>query len=176
MYEDYMQNFLNYPINGYQNTYDDIQENYIYPRYNYTMGYLNNNYANRGALTEEIEALYPEIYKVVYPMVKKAVENNKRTLTRDVIEDLVEQIYSNIENKEIELNRSLNSNNITDDKKGEIENRQINRNSGLMDIIKILILRELIGRPGCGGPNCRPQPPRPPRPPYPRPPYNSQLF
>ena len=30
MYEEYMQNFLNYPVNGYRNTYDQMVENYPY--------------------------------------------------------------------------------------------------------------------------------------------------
>ena len=53
------------------------------------------------------------------------------------------------------------------------ETRQFNR--GLSDIVRILLLRELLGRPGYPA-NRPPFPPpgRPPFPPYmpPRPPYN----
>lgn len=28
MYEDYMQNFLNYPVGNYENTYDQMMDNY----------------------------------------------------------------------------------------------------------------------------------------------------
>lgn len=73
---------------------------------------------------------------------------------------MVEEVYSNIEvNDAVELNITLNNDvrgsgskeeakeaDTTDsDKRGE--NRQIRRNGGLNDIIRILILRELLGRP-----------------------------
>ena len=50
------------------------------------------------------------------------------------------------------------------------EDTQIRRNTNLNDLIRILILRELLGRPGfpgfSGGRPPRPRPPRPPmRPP-----------
>ena len=43
------------------------------------------------------------------------------------------------------------------------------RNTGLNDLIRILLIRELLGRPGFPGQGGRPPRPRPPRPPM-RPP------
>ena len=204
MYEEYMQNFFNYPIGGYRNTYEQYAQdgcgiNYE-PRYgfemveNYPYSYNPNyiqgntqNYQNRNT-SQELEDLYPEIYKIVYPMVRKVcAKNNYRGYSKNEVDRMVEEVYSNIEvNDAVELNITLNNdvrgtskdnNSEKDARENENrgEKRQIRRNSGLNDLIRILILRELLGRPGCFGPNCRPgigprppMPPRPPRPPFPR--------
>ena len=182
MYEDYMQNFWNYPIEGYQNTYDQDLDNYQYGynmnrnfyeydyNYNYSPYRQSMNYQNRGVSNTQMEELYPEIYKVVYPMVKKVCSNNNRAITNEIIEQMTEEVYNNVEaNNGVELNITLN-NNVRGDKTNaqdtKQENRGSSRNNGLMDIIKILILRELIGRP-CNSHNCRPRPPMPPYPPRP---------
>lgn len=188
MYEDYMQNFWNYPSEGYQNiqnTYEQYPENCQYGcnmnrniygyDYNYPPYFQNRGYQNRGISENEIEELYPEIYKVVYPMVKKICNNNSRMITNDLIEEMTEEVYNSVEaNNGVELNITLNNNvrgektNTQDTKQ---ENRDRGRNNNLMDIIKILILRELVGRP-CNGHNCRPGS-RPPTQPYPpRPPFS----
>ena len=181
MYEDYMQNFWNYPIEGYQNTYEqyldncgygcNMNRNYYEYDYNYSPYRQSMNYQNRGISNTQIEELYPEIYKVVYPMVKKVCSNNSRTITNEIIEQMTEEVYNNVEaNNGVELNITLN-NNVRGDKTNaqdtKQENRGSSRNNGLMDIIKILILRELIGRP-CNNHNCRPRPPMPPYPPRPQ--------
>lgn len=181
MYEDYLQNFWNYPIEGYQNTYEqypdncgygcNMNRNYFEYDYNYSPYRQSMNYQNRGISNTQMEELYPEIYKVVYPMVKKVCSNNNRTITNELIEQMTEEIYNNVEaNNGVELNITLN-NNVRGDKTTaqdtKQENRGPSRNNGLMDIIKILILRELIGRP-CNNHNCRPRPPMPPYPPRPQ--------
>ena len=136
MYEEYMQNFFNYPVGGYRNTYEqynpeNIGMNYekvydmvdSYP-YGYNPNYIQGNmqsYQNRN-VTQELEDCYPEIYKIVYPMVRKvcAKNNNYRGYSKLDIDRMVEEVYSNIEvNDAVELNI----------------------------IIRILILRELLGRP-----------------------------
>ena len=126
---------------------------------------------------ENLEEMYPEIYKVVYPMVKKACNRNTRSLNKNLIEEMAEEIYSNLEeNNEIRLNINL-ENDIGEENRSikETENNQIreeenrgkehrNRKRGtLFDLIKILLIRELIDR----RPDNRPRPPRPPMPPRP---------
>ena len=127
-----------------------------------------------------LDDYYPEIYKVVYPMVKKACTRNNRGINKETIDNMVDEIYRNIEADGIELNitinndvRSDNATQNTGNEENRKENRETRRNSILNDLIRILILRELIGRPGCIGSNCnpRPRPPRPNpgmRPPFPR--------
>ena len=176
MYEDYLQNYWGYPINNYANTYDqnleDYQNGYNSNRSNLEYGYFpyQQSYQKRGLSTSEMEDLYPETYKIVYPMVKKVCANNNRFISNEVIEEMANEVYSNVENNSVELNIT---NNVRGEKNNKAENAQEHRggiNNGLMDVIKILILRELIDRP-CKSPNCRPGP-RPPYPPYPpRPPF-----
>jgi hypothetical protein len=67
---------------------------------------------------------------------------------------MTDEIYFAIEDKEMLENRNK-------EEKGE--DRQIRRNTNLNDLIRILILRELLGRPGF--PGGRPPQPRPLRPP-----------
>lgn len=99
----------------------------------------------------ELENCYPDIYNLVYPMVQKACMQSNRPMTRENIESMTNEIYFSIESEE----RG----------EDEKENRQVIRNQGLNDLIRILILREILGRP-----NFPPPPPgRPPRPPM-RPP------
>ena len=125
MYEEYMQNFFNYPVGGYRNTYEqynpeNIGMNYekmydlvdSYP-YGYNLNYIQGNmqsYQNRN-VTQELEDCYPEIYKIVYPMVRKvcAKNNNYRGYSKLDIDRMVEEVYSNIEvNDAVELNITLN--------------------------------------------------------------------
>ena len=132
----------------------------------------------------ELETYYPEIYKVVYPMVCTACNNNREKISGQLIDELTNEIYfaidengSTTQDRNMENNRQ-NINNISKTQEirktsnlekveNRVDDRQINivRNRSLHDLIKILIIRELLGRPN--------RPPRPPRPPFPggRPPY-----
>lgn len=163
-YDDYIRSILGYP--NYNSNYESEYE-------------YDNNFNSR---TSELEDFYPEIYKIVYPMVTKVCDNCREPLTRDIIENMTDEIFNSIEaNNELTLqeNRNTSSNTkevktsfkepINKDKK--IENRQF-RNRNLRDLIQILIIRELLNRPGF--PVQRPRPPRPPfpgggpgRPPFP---------
>lgn len=165
----------------------------------------------------EIEECYPEIYKIVYPMVNTACRNNTKPITKDTIENMTNEIYFAVEGNgslnvnlqvrnlnDIDQNRNLNDNDnadITERQNNDIKGTSINKkieekglknrvddrgddrgddrqfgpiqNRTLRDLIRILIIRELLGRPGFPGvrPPVRPPfPGRPPRPPM-RPPF-----
>lgn len=178
MYEDYIGTFFD-QSRQYPNMYQNTLENYPYSSM-YRGDFYDNMgfYQDRNTLSrEEIESYYPEIYNIVYPMVRKVCSQNRGELTGDTIDRMVEEVYSNVEtDNSIVLNINL-ENDVRGTKveksSEKLENRATRRN--LNDLIRILILRELLGRPGCIGPNCRPPfpPPRPPRPPMrpnPRPP------
>lgn len=206
-YEDYMRSILGYPIQEqqlFQNTYNDYN--------NLEYEYLNK----MPRYSEEILNLYPEIYKIVNPMVCKVCEANTKPITKELLEKMTEEIYLNIESdpeeylsevvnvrvnlpdtKSVQEEKRQNKHNqvnsntmplskIKDNRiekrqeKAEKEvslnnstkqNRQIRRNNTLRDLIKILILNQLLGG------NMRPPRPRPPyhepgrRPGYMRPPY-----
>lgn len=168
-YDEYIRSILGYPSNNLYNNYQ------------------NYNNQNLNLMNSDLEKAYPEIYKIIYPMIRIKCDNIRENITNEEIENMTDEIYYALETDEkIELNRSTptSSNTIkTTEKKTEIktseksgekrETRQNNRN--LRDLIKILLIRELIrpSRPGIGprppfwerpggpGPGSRP-PMRPP--------------
>lgn len=174
MFEDYMQNLLGTNFYPYPNTYDVNFRN---------TGCCNqaDNYEQYDYSDRNIEKLYPDIYKIVYPMVQKACSKVVRPVDEDLIEELTKDVYNNIEAGDIinvninvdndntvnKVNSRTNSsyhNKVVESVENRLaEDRQI-RNTLLSDLIRILLIRELFGRPG-----NRPPMPRPPRPPFPGP-------
>lgn len=169
-YDEYIRSILGYPpMNSYNNNYQEHRNQ-------------NTNYETR--TNTELEKCYPEIYKIVYPMITKKCSEVRSSLTNDDIENMTDEIYYALEDRnEIQLNINLTNDVRTTqsnaakivDKKPEVEikevtqekrqTRQINR--GLRDLIKILLIRELLNRP-----NRPPMPgPRPPMRPPVRPPF-----
>ena len=182
-YDDYIRSILGYPNNNMYNT-NSRENDYMYSA-------QNNS-------SEELEQYYPEIYKIIYPMVCKSCDNNSSPITRELIENMTDEIYFAVESdNEIDLNitinnevrnnnsevqsnstQSIKNRNISNTKDKNItikeehrkdkENREDRRirNNTLRDLIKILIIRQLLrNRPN--RPNFPHQPPRPPRPPFP---------
>ena len=186
LYGEYMRSVLGYEYTDYPNMYE--------------MNYNNFGVSNMSAMTnmqnEELEACYPEIYRMVYPMIQNACLKNTRPLTKELVDNMTEEIYFAIEDNEIGEVRSKEEISDKTSKQSELksEDRQrIVRNRTLNDLIRILLLRELIGRPGFpnrpgfpGGPGFpgrppRPRPPRPPMGPPPRPrpgagPFNRDFY
>lgn len=143
IYEQYMRNVLGYQAMN-NNTYDMYYDNWD----------MSNMASMNNIQMQELENCYPEIYTIVYPMVQRACSQNTRPITRELVDNMTDEIYYAIEDKEMLENRNK-------EKKGE--DRQIRRNTNLNDLIRILILREFLGRPGFpGGRPTRPRPPRPP--------------
>lgn len=111
-YEDYMRSVLGYPIdNSY--TYDNymIQNERNYPTY------------------DEMEDLYPEIYRRINPLVCKECDGYTGPITKEVVESMVDRIYSNIEmNNEIMININVDNRSMED--KNMINTKEMdNRNS-----------------------------------------------
>lgn len=174
-YEEYMQNVLGFPTN-YNNTYTPMSDNYCY---------CNNMYEGRANINVNLEECYPEIYTIIYPMVQKACMKNTRALSKELVEEMTEEIYNAIEpNDPINVNINITNNtraannNVEDKtvKQGVKENNNAKQretrqgNFLLKDLITILLLRELTGRPGNRPPHRPPMRPNPPhRPPFPGP-------
>ena len=178
-YEDYMRSVLGYPMQN-QNTYrmDRFEEQ------------VNNTITHRD--TKELADCYPEIYKMINPIVCEVCDRCITTPTRNDIDNMVEEVYRrvivnneiaikiNIENRSMEKeenrsgsvktnsNRAMNNEPIKQSR--EIENRQRrpNDNQFLRDLIRILILNRLLGGGFFPG---RPPRPRPPFPGLGRPPF-----
>ena len=140
--------------------------------YNYDY-YDKNMYREN---VEEIERMYPEIYKIVYPVVKRVCQRNTRVLSDEMIEQLTDEVYFAIEVDEkrgieniqsdkeqkrdtISTSNSKIENNKSKSVKEETREDKRIRNPLLRDLIRILILRELLNRPF--------RPGRPPRPHFP---------
>lgn len=204
-YEDYMRSVLGYPI-GAQNTY----ESYQYSEVPYESSQI---YSSTNRYSSEVMELYPDIYKIVNPMVCKICEANTKPLTRELIDKMTDEIYLNLESqpdmntivnvrvedstpsvKPKESNRVSSSSSSTTSShsskikidNGNAESKE-NRESGenredrqrrpndntLRDLIRILILNQLLGG------NFPSRPPRPPRPRPPmRPPFprNDEIY
>lgn len=164
-YEEYIRSILGYP--NYSSSNNLVS---------YNNDDNNNEYIENRAKTSnsQIEEFYPEIYKIIYPMVSKACIRNMDPITLEVIEKMTDDIYSSIEttnqiNLNINLANGVNTNenrmdnsnkkdvrkdfnkpNVSKDNKNVekiAENRQFG-NRDLRDLIKILIIRELLRRPG----------------------------
>lgn len=166
----------------YYNPYEEYMRNSL----GYNMVPPVEPYENENIFTYEepnVDDMYPEIYRMVYPMVCKACMNVEENITEDLVGRLTEEIYKNIEQQEVsQENRSNTSNGSAQTGKAvridnnnqrtnQIQNNNIrhedrNRNPFLRDLIRILVLRELVGRPS--RPPYRPPmpPPPPPRPPF----------
>lgn len=150
--EEYMRSVLGYKPVNYEHIYDSVYDRTDrIERSNRPV--MNNFYI------QELENCYPEIYKIVYPMVQKICCENTRSISKELIDSMTDEIYFSIEDRELVENRNKEQN--VDLK---IENRQIRRNTNLNDLIRILILRELLGNPGFLGINHPQLPMRPPRP------------
>lgn len=163
-YDDYIRSILGYsPANSYQNNYNQSYRNY-------------SNQASNTSL--ELEQCYPEIYKIVYPMITSRCNNVTSNLTKEEVEQMTDEIYLALESQnEIQVSSTTNdvrSKTSSSTKSREMisekrETRQFN--NGLRDLIKILLIRELLNR--SGRPPVFPRPPMPPS--GPRPPVRPPM-
>lgn len=148
-YEEYMANALGYNIRP-QSTYQgNIYE--MQPTAEYE--------------DMSLESLYPEIYRMIYPMVQKVCMRATGIINEELISDMTNEVYNAMVEKENrQLTKEVQKSNVEvrsgtaqTTRKVE-ENRQ--NNFVLRDLIRILIIREILRR--------RRRPSRPPmRPPYP---------
>ena len=87
-YEDYIRSILGYPvINNTNNQY--ANNNYSTYHYEYV--------TNKPTYNQNIINLYPEIYKILNPMVRKICESNTKPITEELLNKMTDEIYLNIE-------------------------------------------------------------------------------
>ena len=184
-YEEYIRSVLGYPTTA------NMNQNHINQNQMYQAEYPNPSQIN---MRNDLEEFYPEIYKIIYPMVQKACDGNMEANSREEIEQMTDEIYSAIEdsnqiNVNINLGNTISTTNMNrmqnrnemskeevqkksserqeiENRNAEVESRIIPRNNNLRDLIKILLIRELLRRRHNHFP---PRPPHHPRPPM-RPP------
>lgn len=136
-YEDYMRNVLGYRTNM-----------------NYSNMYMNNQtpYQNMYLATNSLERMYPDTYRIVYPMVVSACNMVNMPITEEMLDRMTDDIYDraiadsriNIDiNIEIESREDNDSRQLSDESR---QRRPRRRNRFFRDLIRILLLRELLGR------------------------------
>lgn len=152
---DYMRDFFYYNQNPNQN----MNMNYNYMQNNYMFRNNNNN----------IENLYPNIYRILMPVVRKVVAgSNFQYLTEEVVSNIVDTVYNIVEGdrnvRTVEVNaeplvdaRRSNSgttSNVTQTQTTTQSRTSSNNNNNsnnncteystlLKDLIRILVLQEI---------------------------------
>lgn len=160
-YEEYMRTVLGYTPSYMQDMYEQ-NDYYIMPNDNDRMSESNLN------------ELFPDMYRKIYPLVCKECSKNTMPITAEILEQMTDNVMNQIEiDLKIQTNVKVETRK-EDLKNGKMQETNFKRedrapqNNVLRDLIKILILRELFDR----FPNRPPRPPRPPMPgPGPRPPF-----
>lgn len=98
-YEDYMRSVL-----GYSN----FQNNTYQPYYNDYNNAQMNQYQAREQLYNT-EELYPEIYRIINPLVCQKCDNNNQPITEELVSQMTNEIYDNVVNR-IEIQNFINLN------------------------------------------------------------------
>ena len=172
-YDDYIRSILGYPARNQFDQYNQEQQEYQgYQEYRNPTFNTNINISGNNV---ELENSYPEIYKIVYPMISKKCNNMREiNITKNDIENMTDEIYYALENQN-ETRVNINLSNVVSSTKASNTTNTINRkpevkvsetadekrqiNTGLRDLIQILLIRELLNR---RRPPFRPGPGRPP--------------
>lgn len=106
-YDDYMRSVL-----GYNN-----QNDYTYcSNWNCGINYNNSNCPN-------YEKMYPNIYKLINPVVCRTCDNNTQPVTDFLIEQMTDSIYDNVINQ-IEVQNVINLNIETRNVDSEVSNKK----------------------------------------------------
>ena len=170
-YEDYMRNFLGYSNSDVyrMDNMNPMGMNNMLNMNNMGMNSINtmgnmgmNNMGMNMSGDDDIERLYPEVYRVVYPMVCSSCDRIQfpgTTVNDEMITRMTNDIYDQVEADgriKIEVNVTTEVRETSSNSDSSIETRQRRRprNRFLNDLIRILLLRELSrrrrfpGRPG----------------------------
>lgn len=165
-YDDYMRSVLGYPnSDGYRmdnmgmNSMRNMGMNNMNTMGNMGMNNMNgmcNMTMNMNEQDEDIERLYPEVYRVVYPMVCCScdrIQFPNTPVTDEMVTRMTDDIYDQVETDpriNIEVNVTTEVRDSSKSSDSAVETRQRPRprprNRFLRDLIRILFLRELFRR------------------------------
>ena len=127
----------------------------FYPNYDdymrdifYFNGLANNGFW--GMNNSNLDILYPSIYRIIYPVVKRIVAgNNFQFANDDTISNATNMIYEIIEG-DTNLNKTQsNTQNSQSNNNVNINlsnNKSTSEDTLLKDLIRILVIRELISK------------------------------
>ena len=164
MYNNVYQEYINNMLGIIPKTHSDFE----YDEYRDFNFLQNSNMPNI-----DLERLYPDVYKLLYPMIQMACMRNTKPITEETIDEMVRDIYSNFNADDVTI---LNIN-LTNDVRGTSKTNEVSKTSSiktnsktlstetrnnegkeernsrtnnylLNDLIRILLIRELLGRPG----------------------------
>ena len=155
-YEEYMQNVLGYSLRP-QNTYQLPEDIYEMQR--------NNSYENM-----DLEGLYPDIYRMIQPMVQKVCMRATGVINEELINSMTDEVYNAMSGDTRSSNDiKKNSNDVRTNNSQNIRRVEEPRQNNylLRDLIRILIIKELLRRRP-GRPPIMPGPGYPEGPNFPR--------
>lgn len=137
-YDEYMRCLM-----GCQNMYSPMTQSMSQP--------MMFQHSNMDASADELERMYPEVYRVVYPMVCFACDNIRTPVNEQMIDMMTDDIYDRVEadgriNIELSVEVRDSKLSIEETKENRQRPRPRRRNRFLRDLIRILLLRELLGR------------------------------
>lgn len=126
-YEEYMRNVLGHSYTP-GNTYEQFDNNYYsYDKFdhnnchncnpynncpncmNYNFTNRNTQYTNSYNTPSNIEQMYPDLYKLINPMVCDMCDKNNQPITEDLVEQMINNIYDNVVNR-VEIQNVINLN------------------------------------------------------------------
>ena len=136
-YEDYMRSVLGYS--------PYVETEYTYPEREDCFECSNTTTMQQ---SQDLTPFYPEIYKITYPMVCKICNtNSNRELTNELLEQMIDEIYRNVEPEE----NTTQIRQLPPLKNGDVRNPNAKEeqvvketrqtNFLLRDLIRILILK-----------------------------------
>ena len=97
---------------------------------------LYSNFQNTTNI--KLEQFYPELYKLIYPMIQTACMRNTKPITEETINEMIQDVYSNFNVDDVSFSETRDSN--RHEKVSKPNNYVLN------DLIRILLIRELLGR------------------------------
>lgn len=135
-YDEYMRSVM-----GYQNMRTSMNQP-MNPAMTQTMP----QFTNMNTYTDDLERMYPETYRIIYPMVCFACDNLRTPVTEETVDMMTDDIYDRVEADgriNIEISVEVRNDEETQENR---QRRPRRRNRFLRDLIRILLLRELIRR------------------------------
>ena len=162
-YEEYMRTVLGYTPNYMKDTFANND---------YYIMQTNNN----RMCESDLDDLFPDIYIKIYPLVCDECNSNSMPITQEILEQMTDNVL-----KKIEIDLKVQTNVKIENRKEEVKSTnsrmqenntkredRAQQNNLLRDLIRILILRELINGGKFPSRPFNPRPPMPgPRPPFP---------
>lgn len=120
-----------------------------------SMYYMNNAVNTASLNNTSLNTLYPSIYRIINPVVQKVVNgNNYQFINEETVNNMVDGVYGIVEgdinNVEKEANQDTRKNTtmVNSSQNSTVSTANTNNfnNNLLRDLIRILIIKELLNR------------------------------